>query len=231
MGEEAHVENAVSLKLPTFWTNQPEVWFAQAEAQFHLRGINTDATKYYYVVSALDQATASRLLDVLRTPPEENKYQQLKQQLMRSFALTRRDRAAKLLDMASLSLGDRKPSEILSDMRSLASGHNCMLFEEVFLRQLPDDIRMQLAQQDFGDLDAVAERADALWRAKSQHFEPGINKVAKPRRNSRQPTVATSDSDSAQHEGWCFYHTKFGSKAKKCNTPCSFSGNAPAARQ
>ena len=175
-------ENAVALnlKLPAFWTSQPEVWFAQAEAQFHIRSITADATKYYYVVSALDQPTAGRLLDVLQSPPAEDKYGHLKQQVLRAFSLTRRDRAARLLNMASLGLGDRKPSEILAEMRSLAAGHTCMLFEEVFLRQMPDDIRLQLAQQDFSDLDVVAERADALWQARSQ---PGsISKVTQPKR-------------------------------------------------
>ena len=45
-------KHAVSLKLPTFWTSQPEVWFAQAEAQFNLRCITSDDTKYFYVVAA-----------------------------------------------------------------------------------------------------------------------------------------------------------------------------------
>jgi len=55
----------VTLKLPVSWTCQPEVWFAETEAQFHIRGITADATKYYYVMSALDQPIAGRLLDVL----------------------------------------------------------------------------------------------------------------------------------------------------------------------
>ncbi len=59
-------EAAVSLKLPHFWPQQPEVWFTQAEAQFHTRNITADDTKYYYVVSALDQTTASRLIDLLQ---------------------------------------------------------------------------------------------------------------------------------------------------------------------
>ena len=60
----------VSLKLPTFWTSQPEVWFTQAEAQFRLRKITADETKYFYVVAALDQPTATRLLDLISRPPE-----------------------------------------------------------------------------------------------------------------------------------------------------------------
>ena len=62
------VEHAVSLKLPTFWISQPEVWFAQAEAQFS-QEITADNTKYFYVLAALDQQTATRLLDLISRPP------------------------------------------------------------------------------------------------------------------------------------------------------------------
>lgn len=224
-------ENAVTLKLPNFWTSQPEVWFTQAEAQFHVRGITVDATKYYHVIASLDQDTAGRLLDVIRAPPDENKYGHLKTQLLRTFGLTRRDRAAKLLDMTGL--GDRKPSQLLAEMRSLSDGHTaCMLFEEIFLRQMPDDIRMQLAQQDFSNLDAVAERADALWQTKTQYTGAGgINKVVRPTRPGRQTPTTIPEANIAPQHGWCFYHAKFGTKAKKCRSPCTFPGNDLAGRQ
>lgn len=45
------IAHAVQLKLPEFWETQASVWFAQTEAQFTLRDITTDATKYYYVVA------------------------------------------------------------------------------------------------------------------------------------------------------------------------------------
>ena len=74
-------ENAVSLKLPQFWAAEPQIWFAQAEAQFALRKIVSDDTKYYYILSALDQSTASRLKDFIGNPPEEDKYDALKDRL------------------------------------------------------------------------------------------------------------------------------------------------------
>jgi len=74
----------VALKLPTVWTTQPEIWFAEAEAQFNIRGVTSDDTKYY-IVAALDQDTAVRLLDTLQCPPTINKYSSLKNQLLKTY--------------------------------------------------------------------------------------------------------------------------------------------------
>lgn len=114
-------EHAVSLKLPTFWTSQPEVWFAQAEAQFNLRRITADDTKYFHVLSALDQETATRLLDLINRPPANNKYQALKDRLLDTFGLSKRKRASRLLHFRPL--GDSKPSALMDDMLVLLGDH------------------------------------------------------------------------------------------------------------
>ena len=131
--------NAVTLKLPTFWPAHPDVWFAQAEAQFQIRGITSDLTKFHYVVAALDQDAASQLLDVIRSPPENDKYTTLKTSLLRTFGLSRRARAAKLLDLRRL--GDRKPVICGIDSRSptRTSGiilhiHDCRSSDSVHIR-------------------------------------------------------------------------------------------------
>ena len=38
--------NAVSVKLPLFTESNPELWFGKAEAQFVLRGVKDDTTKF-----------------------------------------------------------------------------------------------------------------------------------------------------------------------------------------
>ena len=40
----------VSVKLPTFWTDSPEVWFIQAEAQFENKRITTSRTKFTHLL-------------------------------------------------------------------------------------------------------------------------------------------------------------------------------------
>ncbi|KAJ8409400.1 hypothetical protein AAFF_G00228010 [Aldrovandia affinis] len=82
--------HAVALKLPEFWQEHAAVWFAQAEAQFALRGITQEDTKYFYVVAALNSSTASRVLSLLQDPPEADKYLALKQLLLETFELNRR---------------------------------------------------------------------------------------------------------------------------------------------
>ena len=162
-------ENAVSLKLPTFWTSQPEVWFAQAEAQFSLRHITADDTKYYYVLAALDQTTATRLLDLISQPPTDNKYQTLKDRLVDTFGLSKRERASRLLHFRPL--GDSKPSTMMDEMLALLGDHPpCLLFEQLLLERLPEDIRIQLVDLKIDDCRQLAKHADALWLSRDMEL-------------------------------------------------------------
>ncbi|XP_018497440.1 uncharacterized protein LOC108865166 [Galendromus occidentalis] len=45
---------AVSLKLPPFWPKQPTVYFTTGEAQFSLRKVAEEETKFEYALTALD---------------------------------------------------------------------------------------------------------------------------------------------------------------------------------
>ena len=103
-----------------------------AEAQFHIRKITADETKYYYVLSALDQDTAARLLDLIGNPPNEDKYPTLKQRLIATLCLSKQERATRLLP--TRSLGDSKPSALMDEMLALLGDHPpCFLFEQLFL--------------------------------------------------------------------------------------------------
>ena len=148
--------HAVGLKLPVVWVDHLRVWLQQAEAQFAVRNVTADNTKYHYVVAALDHATALRVIDVLEDPPpQHNKYDNLRRRLTDIFGLSRRQRADQLLDIGLHSLGDRRPSQLMDEMLALLGSHKpCMLFESIFLRrQIPvaaDDVSKTAVITPFG---------------------------------------------------------------------------------
>ena len=220
--------DAVSLKLPTFWTSQPEVWFTQTEAQFNLRGIVADETKYYYVIAALDQETASRLMDLIGHPPVDNKYQALKNRLINAYGLNRRERATRLLHFRPL--GDSKPSALMDEMLALLGDHPpCLLFEQLFLERLPEDIRIHLVDAKIDDCRELARRADALWSSRDVPESYANTIQRKPVARQKAPKGKTPVSTPGKT--LCYYHQRFGEAAYQCRPPCDWSENGRAGRQ
>ncbi len=213
--------NGVAIKLPPFWPQQARVWFVQAEAQFVIKGVTADLTKYSYVTAALDQNTATRVLDILTDPPASNKYDTLKSRLLDTYKLSEREAAARILD--TNGLGDAKPSELLDRMLALVptGKEPGFLLKKVFLRQLPADIQAIVTQQEYSSLRDLAKAAD-------KHFLSTGSTINATFRNERPPRKAPSSDNK---EEVCFYHKKFGDKATKCRDPCKFSGNGTAGRR
>ena len=123
------------------------------------------------MVTTLDQDTASQLLDLLLHRPTEDKYMAIKARLLKTFGLTCRVRANKLLNMHDLE--DKMPSALMDEMLYLIDGHQpCILFEQLFLNQMSaDPIHLQLTNADFADhkpLTLTFAKVSAPWSAQQQ---------------------------------------------------------------
>ncbi len=158
------IESSVALKLPAFWESHAAIWFAQADSQFALRQISDDATRFHHVVSVLNASTATRALSLIQNPPDTDKYGALKGLLLGVFTLTESARVRQLLELPEL--GDALPSERVDYMLALLGTHSSdFLFRELFLRQLPEQVRVALANSSITDPRDLAKEADKFFSA------------------------------------------------------------------
>ena len=137
---------AVQLKLPPFWPKDPELWFAQIEAQFTTRDITVSRTKFDYIVASLSPEFATEVRDLLLRPPEEDPYGKLKTELTKRTSASEQRRLQELL--SAEELGDRTPSQVLRRIQQLlgnmATTMDATLLRELFLQRLPVSVRMVL---------------------------------------------------------------------------------------
>ena len=156
---------AIQIKLPPFWPKDPELWFAQIEAQFTTRGITVSRTKFDYVIASLAPEFATEVHDLLLHPPEETPYEVLKQELTKRTSASEQRRLQQLL--TTEELGDRKPSQVLRRIQQLlgdkAATIDSTLMRELFLQRLPANVRMVLTPSAGElNLEQLAQLADRI---------------------------------------------------------------------
>lgn len=160
-----------AVRLPSFWPQNPQVWFLQVECQFALAGITGQTTKYRHVVSVLPQDVAAQLVDVLAAPPAQNPYDALQAAILDRTTASERQRLQQLL--TTEELGDRRPSQLLRHMQSLlgerAQSFDASLLKELFLQRLPANVQMILATATSLPLPELAAHADKIMEVSSPH--------------------------------------------------------------
>lgn len=246
---------AVNLKLPPFWPADPQVWFAQVEAQFTTRGITAQKTKFDYIVASLSPEFATEVRDLILNQPAERPYATLKEQLIKRTAASEQRRLQQLFNAEEL--GDRKPTQLLRRMQQLlgdqAGAIDGSFIRELFLQRLPANVRMVLASTgDDVSLDALAQLADKIVEVAA----PSVSTVVAPQLTAEVDQLRTevtrlkelvkslsvrkkifrnrSPSPARTHppadSSLCWYHERYGEAARKCRAPCSKSGNDQASR-
>ena len=85
------------VKLPPFWKENVELWFAQVEAGFDLHNIRRDSTKYRHTVVHLDKDSLALVGDIILQPPNDYKYGTLKNRMLCTLGETNVAKMRKLL--------------------------------------------------------------------------------------------------------------------------------------
>ena len=113
------VSNRGSMKLPAFWPDVAEVWFAQADAQFAIRNISVSKTKFYHMVAVLSQEVASQILDLIRPPPAGDPYKVLREGLITLVSLNKYQQFKALVSLSYLP----GPKTLASDELDASSSY------------------------------------------------------------------------------------------------------------
>lgn len=214
--------NAISVKLPTFSTQEPISWFRRAEVQFRLRKITDPRTKADYVLEAIPETIFLQLSAWLDQQADEITFDPLKAYLLKEYTLTVSDRAKKLLAMPSQQLGDRTALNVWNEMQSLARlpGTDTTtglplkvdLMRELWLQSIPTSVRAALHDADTLPMDELIKKADNLITAARAAQKPSpiswvdttpseddvadINAVRQPRQQYRRPPLDRRDPDN-----------------------------------
>ena len=241
---------AVNVKLPPYWASDPQVWFAQVEAQFNTRGITVQKTKFDHVVASLSPEIATEVQDLILAPPTENPYNTLKVQLIKRTAASER-RLQQLFNAEEL--GDHKPTQLLRRMQQLlgdkAGSTDSSFVRELFLQRLPANVRMVLASTpDTTSLKDLAQLADKIvevaipsvatvrtaspinaeveqLRAEVTRLQEIVKSLSS---RGRSPQRRSPSPHPSSDTTLCWYHQRFGDNARQCRPPCKKSGNGNA---
>jgi len=242
---------AVTVTLPTFWTSDPELWFYQANLVFSQSRITRSATKYGLACAKIPVEVLSSIKKTINglTAATPDPYEQLRDALTKSHGMSRWHRGFAI--MRHPELGDRRPSRLMSDMLALlpADTEPELLFFCHFLNRLPAYIRDNVAAGNHKTAEDMAEAADrqssnpvaslldplaaVSLRSRSQSPREGRHRSPDRRSPSRQPADRrrSKSRDNRRHReedddpDLCFYHNRWGSRAKKCESGCNWTKN------
>jgi hypothetical protein len=131
-GAKALIAAVSRVDLPAFWDADPVLWFRQCESAFRRAGTVSSGVKFDHVVGKLPNAVSLSCSSLLLSINVEDKdaYERLTDHLCKNYSKSKWHHPA---------LGDRRPSQLLQDMRALLPDKEVegVLFQCLFLKRLP----------------------------------------------------------------------------------------------
>lgn len=161
--------NKVSIKIPPFWTDKPEIWFYQVEAQFNINEITREETKFNYLVAQLEPKYVENIWDIISSD-SLTKYSDSKTRLLNLFKESENVRIKRLI--TGIELGAMKPSQLLQKLRTVATADvSEKLIKTLWLEKLPDYIKniLLVSEEDLNKLAIMGDKISDM-NPKSEIF-------------------------------------------------------------
>ncbi|KAK2575154.1 hypothetical protein KPH14_012673 [Odynerus spinipes] len=187
-----------SVKLPTFWREEPKLWFAILEKEFAAYGVRSDAVKSAAVLRHLDSSTMKIIADVIASPTASESYTQIRNTLISRLATSEEAQLRQLL--TGIELNDRKPSELLREMKFLAGDKvSANVLQTLWLQRLPTRVQELLAVVEDVPTDKLATLADKTVERTNSHLVASITESkSPPKAQNELPQLLVEGSEIAE---------------------------------
>lgn len=107
-----------------------------------------------------------KVIDIIQTPPDENRYTYLKTVLLERLSASEEKRIAKLL--YNTEMGDNSPSEFhrrLTQLAGTSTDISARLVRRLWLSRLPKAIEIAVISHSDRELSELLSLADKIWEA------------------------------------------------------------------
>lgn len=239
------------IPFPPFASKNVEMWFWTVEKWFASMLVDDDNQQFFMVLLALPSQAVAVFKNQFDAPPSSDKYLFIKRLISAHFSRNQFDRIKALVTEADL--GDRKPSELYAEMRDLAgSAISHEALKGLWILRLPEQMRPSLAFSSNDPVDFL-RAADLMYEVTARNnigriSNPTVCDSNYPAHNCSEnipqscAAVRKSNFDkskrhlpvfsSKNHQceastpndnPFCFYHSMFGNKARKCRLPCKWN--------
>jgi hypothetical protein len=170
-GDNTSVDAIANVRLPAFWKQAPGYWYTHAESVFSNHRVIANASRVNFVISALDEEGVRTVGDLLGPPAS---YDAIRTRLIDAYDLPKSIRFREIVKPGGM--GDRQPSQLLRDMRSvMPAGIGEDALKEFWLQKLPSNVMAIISSLD-GPLDFLATRADRVMEATSPQSVDAFSK-------------------------------------------------------
>jgi hypothetical protein len=172
-------------------------------------------------------------------------YKELKELLLQSYGLTDEQRTNKWLDYPMCG-SDTRPSVLWDNLTALQPATLKDAQIALFIRKLPRHISAMINTKSFDMTQEMLQRCNQLWASQTPRKPPpprqhsslrNAHARRSPSPYRRKTPGGDKAGDKADHprrsptpgaakggcnDGLCFYHSRFGNKAHKCERGCTY---------
>uniref|UniRef100_A0A0L8HF87 DUF7041 domain-containing protein n=1 Tax=Octopus bimaculoides TaxID=37653 RepID=A0A0L8HF87_OCTBM len=167
------LQAAISIKVPPFWTHDPPLWLCHIVAQFASSHITSDAACLTHIIGSLSPEILNEVRNLIMALLGTVSYNTFKTTLLTRTEESQQKRLHQLL--LTEELGDKKPSQLLRQMKQLVGDDNLpnRVLKQLFVQHLPSNTQEVLAAtEDNKSVEELAELADRIARCPEQLFVP-----------------------------------------------------------